>query len=56
MPSARTYQFAMRIPGASGRIGAYARLSHTIAGGPLIGAYLEDYRRDATRKTPEIEY
>jgi len=38
------------------RFVAYARLRRKPAAGALIAAYLEDYRRDATRKTPELEY
>lgn len=38
------------------RFVAYARLRRKPATGALVAAYLEDYRRDVTRKTPEIEY
>ena len=38
------------------RFVAYARLHRKPADGALIAAYLEDYRRDITRKSPELEY
>jgi hypothetical protein len=34
----------------------YARMRHRPAGSALIEAYLQDYRRDSTRKSPELEY
>lgn len=38
------------------RFVAYARLRRKAAGGALIPAYLQDYRRDIARKSPELEY
>ncbi len=38
------------------RFSAYARLHRKPAGAELIPAYLEDYKKDVTRKTPRIEY
>jgi hypothetical protein len=35
---------------------AYARLRHKQADTALVTAYLDDYKRDITRKSPEIEY
>jgi hypothetical protein len=38
------------------RFVAYARLRRKPVSDELIGAYVQDYRRDITRKTPELEY
>lgn len=35
---------------------AYARLRRKPAGTALVATYLEDYKRDITRKSPELEY
>jgi hypothetical protein len=38
------------------RFVAYARLRGRGADDDTVGAYIEDYKRDVTRKNPELEY
>lgn len=38
------------------RFTEYARMRRKPAGSALIEAYLQDYRRDITRRSPELEY
>jgi hypothetical protein len=38
------------------RFVAYAKLHRKRADGALVPAYIEDYRRDIERKSPELEY
>lgn len=38
------------------RFVAYARLRRKAPSAALVAGYLEDYKRDVTRRTPELEY